>query len=56
MQSEQASDLGLRILDKALNDYGTSFTEIPYASIRRLLDEYNLKDIEALFIEIGLGI
>ncbi len=55
MQSEQASDLGLRILDKALYDYGTSFTEIPYASIRRLLDEYNLKDIDALFIEIGLG-
>ena len=44
MQTEQASDLGLRILDKALNDYGTSFTEIPYESIRRLLNEYNLKD------------
>ena len=55
MQSKQASDLGLRILDKALHDYGTSFTEIPYASIRRLLDEYNLKHIDDLFIEIGLG-
>ena len=55
LQSKQASDLGLRILDKALNDYDTSFTETPYANIRRLLDEYNLKNVEALFIEIGLG-
>ena len=55
MQTSQALDLGLRILDKALNDYGTSFTEIPYASIRRLLNEYNLEDENSLFIEIGLG-
>ena len=55
MQTEQASDLGLRILDKALNDYGASFTEIPYESIRRLLNEYNLKDEKTLFVEIGLG-
>ena len=55
MKSEQAADLGLRILDKALHDYGTSYTEIPYQSIRRLLNEYNLKDINDLFIEIGLG-
>jgi RelA/SpoT family (p)ppGpp synthetase len=55
MQSEQAADLGLRILDKALYDYGTSYTEIPYYSIRRLLNEYNLKDINDLFVEIGLG-
>ena len=38
MQSEQALDLGLRMLDKALNDYGTTFTEIPYESIRILLN------------------
>jgi GTP pyrophosphokinase len=55
MQSEQALDLGLRMLDKALNDYGTTFTEIPYESIRRLLNEYNLKDEKTLFVEIGLG-
>lgn len=55
MQTQQASDLGLRILDKALNDYGTAFTEIPYESIRRLLNEYNLKDEKTLFTEIGLG-
>ena len=55
MQTSQALDLGLRILDKALNDYGTSFTEIPYSSIRRLLNEYNLEDENSLFIEIGLG-
>ena len=55
MQSEQASDLGLRILDKALHDYGTSFTEIPYYSIKRLLKEYNLQDVNSLFVEIGLG-
>ena len=55
MQTSQALDLGLRILDKALNDYGTSFTEIPYSSIRKLLNEYNLEDESSLFIEIGLG-
>jgi len=55
MKSEQASDLGLRILDKALHDYGTSFTEIPHYSIKRLLAEYNLKDVNSLFVEIGLG-
>ena len=55
MQTSQALDLGLRILDKALNDYGTSFTEIPYSSIRKLLNEYNLEDEKSLFIEIGLG-
>ena len=55
MQTEQASDLGLRILDKSLHDYGTSFTEIPYTQIRRLLNEYNLKSEKDLFIEIGLG-
>ena len=55
IKSEQALDLGLRILDKALHDYGTSFTEIPYASIKRLLKEYNLKDEKELFIGIGLG-
>ncbi len=55
MKSEQAADLGHRILDKALHDYGTSFTEIPYYSIKRLLKEYNLKDVNTLFIEIGLG-
>ena len=55
MQTSQALDLGLRILDKALNDYGTSFTEIPYSSIRKLLNEYSLEDEKSLFIEIGLG-
>ena len=55
LQTSQALDLGLRILDKALNDYGTSFTEIPYSSIRKLLNEYNLEDEDSLFIEIGLG-
>jgi len=55
LQTSQALDLGLRILDKALNDYGTSFTEIPYSSIRKLLNEYNLEDENALFVEIGLG-
>ena len=55
IKAEQALDLGLRILDKSLHDYGTSFTEIPYSSIKRLLKEYNLKDEKELFIEIGLG-
>ena len=55
MQSEQAADLGLKILDKALNDYGTSYADTPYHSISRLLAEYNLKDANDLFIEIGLG-
>jgi len=55
MQSEQASDLGLKILDKALHDYGTSYTDIKYNSISKLLAEYNLKNIKDLFIEIGLG-
>ncbi len=55
MQVAQALDLGLRILDKALIDYGTSFTEIPYASIKKILEQYNLKNENSLFIEIGLG-
>ena len=55
MQSEQAAELGLKILDKALNDYGTSYEDVPYHSISRLLGEYNLKDANDLFIEIGLG-
>ena len=55
LQTSQALDLGLRILDKALNDYGTSFTETPYSSIRKLLNEYNLEDENTLFVEIGLG-
>lgn len=55
LQDTQAEDLGRRILEKALNDYGTSYNNVSKELINKVLSDYDVPNIKELFIGVGLG-
>ena len=55
LQREEAITLGGRLFDKALSTYNKSFSDIKKKDLDRLLEVVNLKSIQDLYAEIGLG-
>ncbi|WP_026280628.1 bifunctional GTP diphosphokinase/guanosine-3',5'-bis pyrophosphate 3'-pyrophosphohydrolase [Thioalkalivibrio sp. ALE9] len=55
MQSEEARTLGERLLEKALESLDTSLPRISPARLDQMLDAMQLKDLDALLVDIGLG-
>ena len=55
MQQDEAEQLGLRLLNKALSVFDVSFDEIPPARISRLLSRYGFDTPNQLLADIGLG-
>lgn len=55
LQSSEASELGKRLLNQALNAYGKNWDEVNKRELTQLLKELQLDSEEQLFQEIGLG-
>ena len=48
-------DLGKRLLDQALSNFGTQYKELKKSQIKRLLKETGAKSFEYILQQIGLG-
>ena len=55
LKEEQAEELGLRLLDKALNRFGKTFADMPDERVSETLEAMKIKDVQQLFRDIGLG-
>ncbi len=55
LQSNEASELGKRLLNRALDAYGKNWDEVSKRDLAHLLGELQLDSQEKLFQEIGLG-
>jgi len=55
LQRQEAAALGRRLLEKELQDLGTSLEQIAPEQMRRFLQETRLKSRDALLAEVGLG-
>jgi guanosine-3',5'-bis(diphosphate) 3'-pyrophosphohydrolase len=55
LQHEDAVQLGHRMLDRALEDLGTSLDRLPAAHMDAYLSEHRFPRLEALLAEIALG-
>jgi len=55
LQEDEAITLGLRLLDKSLSAYSTSFDELPDEQVLRVINEFNYETQEDLLASIGLG-
>ncbi len=55
MQTNEAADLGKRLLNQALRSYGKSWQEITEREQANLFKDLNIGSEEQLFTEIGLG-
>ena len=55
LQQDEATALGLRLINRELNFFGHRYDQIQETKISALLEEYHLKSREALLAEIGLG-
>ncbi len=54
-QHEESVDLGKRLLDRALQSFGSSYREIRKSQIKRLLKETGAPNFETILQQIGLG-
>ncbi|MAT50900.1 MAG: bifunctional GTP diphosphokinase/guanosine-3',5'-bis(diphosphate) 3'-diphosphatase [Porticoccaceae bacterium] len=54
-QHEESVDLGKRLLDRALQNFGTSYKEIRKSQIKKLLKETGAPTFETVLQQIGLG-
>ena len=54
-QHDESVDLGKRLLDKALSNFGTQYKELKKSQIKRLLKETGAKSFEYILQQIGLG-
>ena len=55
MRTSESVDLGKRLLDRSLKDYGSSLRKVGKLRMREALDELVLTDTSHLFEQIGLG-
>ena len=55
LREEQAAELGQRLLDRALDRFGLSFTNVPSEGVVQALETMGLASEEQLFCDIGLG-
>ena len=55
LQRDEATELGKRLLNQALNAYGKNWNDISQRELANLLEELHLETEEQLFQEIGLG-
>jgi GTP pyrophosphokinase len=55
LQEDEAANLGRRLLDKALTGYGMSLDQVDAQRLQALLEDLQLKDLDALLADIGLG-
>ncbi len=54
-QHEESVDLGKRLLDRALQSFGSSYKQIRKSQIRHLLKETSAPTFESVLQQIGLG-
>ena len=54
-QHDESVDLGKRLLDQALSNFGTQYKELKKSQIKRLLKETGAKSFEYILQQIGLG-
>jgi len=55
LQNDEATELGQRMLDKALHNMASSLAEISDAQFEQLMGECGFKTRESLFADIGIG-
>lgn len=55
LKHQEALELGRRMLERELETFGAQLDDIDQHSLRALLQEYHLDEMDALLKEIGLG-
>jgi len=55
LKREEASELGRRMLDRALGAFGVPAVDISEKRLQLLLNEYHLKTLDDLLVEVGMG-
>ncbi len=55
LRGNEAKDLGRRLLNQSLRDVGSSLRRVKRQPMRKLLDEFNLQDVDELYAQLGLG-
>jgi len=55
LKREEAIELGRRMLDRALGVFGVTALDISEKRLRVLLNEYHLKALDDLLVEVGMG-
>ncbi len=55
LRNDEATELGQRMLDRALHSINRGLADIPIAEFDRIMVESGFKDRDALFADIGLG-
>lgn len=55
LKEEQAEELGMRLLDKALARSGKAFTDLPGEQVSKILEAMKVENAQQLFRDIGLG-
>ncbi|RKZ46843.1 MAG: guanosine-3',5'-bis(diphosphate) 3'-diphosphatase [Gammaproteobacteria bacterium] len=55
LQEDEAIALGLRLLNRELDQFGFRYDQIKQAKLKEVLKEYHLDNDQALLAEVGLG-
>ena len=55
LKEEQAEELGMRLLDKALARFEKTFEELPGEQVSKTLEAMKVEGVQQLFRDIGLG-
>ena len=55
LKEDQAEELGLRMLEKALTRFGKTFADIPDERVSEMIKATRVEDAQQLFRDIGLG-
>ena len=55
LQEDEAIALGLRLLNRELDQFGYRYDQIKQAKLKEVLKEYHLDNDQALLAEVGLG-
>lgn len=54
-QRKDAMNLGKKLLNHVLTDFGIKLNDIPFKTLKLVLQEYGCSNVEDLYCEIGLG-
>jgi RelA/SpoT family (p)ppGpp synthetase len=55
LQRSEAGELGKRLLDQSLSEFGTSIRKLPRERLKATLDELGLNNATELYEQLGLG-
>jgi len=55
LQEDEAIELGLRLLNRELDQFGYRYDQIQKTKLNEVLKEYHLDNAQALLAEVGLG-